>query len=228
MEQFANQDGIRIVFDLIRAIQENKQYLSDIDGTIGDGDHGINMNKGFTLCGEELEVSPGNLTHGLKTLSKILVMKIGGSMGPLYGTFFKSLAAACDGVDAIDIAVFGRMLASGREGIQQISDAKPGDKTLMDVLLPAEAAYRAAVQAGEPFRVCLEKMVEAARKGRDATQDMVAKLGRSSRLGERSRGGIDAGAASCCLILETMAGSIGRLFEDASESGRTIKNEKPT
>jgi dihydroxyacetone kinase-like protein len=212
MEQFANRDGIPIVFDLIRAIQENKQYLSDIDGAIGDGDHGINMNKGFTLCRDELLANPGNLTHGLKTLSKILVMKIGGSMGPLYGTFFKSLAAACDGVDAIDMAVFGRMLSSGREGIQKISDAKPGDKTLMDVLLPAEAAYQAAAQTGEPFRVCLDKMVEAARQGRDATKDMVAKLGRSSRLGERSRGVIDAGAASCCLILEIMAGTIGRLL----------------
>ena len=212
MEQFANREGIRIVFDLIRAIQENKQYLSDIDGAIGDGDHGINMNKGFTLCRDELLANPGNLTHGIKTLSKVLVMKIGGAMGPLYGTFFKSLAAACDGVDAIDMAVFGRMLSSGREGIQKISDARPGDKTLMDVLLPAEAAYQAAAQTGEPFRVCLDKMVEAARQGRDATKDMVAKLGRSSRLGERSRGVIDAGAASCCLILEIIAGTIGQLL----------------
>ena len=218
MEQFANRDGIRIVFDLIRAIQENKQYLSDIDGAIGDGDHGINMNKGFTLCRDELLANPGNLTHGLKTLSKILVMKIGGAMGPLYGTFFKSLAAACDGVDAIDMAVFGRMLSSGREGIQKISDAKPGDKTLMDVLLPAEAAYQAAAQTGEPFRVCLDQMVEAARQGRNATKDMVAKLGRSSRLGERSRGVIDAGAASFCLILEIMAGTIGRLLTCGSEA----------
>jgi len=218
MEQFANRDGIRIVFDLIRAIQENKQYLSDIDGAIGDGDHGINMNKGFTLCRDELLANPGNLTHGLKTLSKILVMKIGGAMGPLYGTFFKSLAAACDGVNAIDMAVFGRMLSSGREGIQKISEAKPGDKTLMDVLLPAEAAYQAAAQTGEPFRVCLDKMVEAARQGRDATKDMVAKLGRSSRLGERSRGVIDAGAASCCLILEIMAGTIGHLLTCGSEA----------
>jgi len=212
MEKFSNREGVRIVFDLIRAIQENKQYLSDIDGAIGDGDHGINMNKGFTLCRDELLANPGNLTHGIKTLSKVLVMKIGGAMGPLYGTFFKSLAAACDGVDAIDMAVFGRMLSSGREGIQKISDARPGDKTLMDVLLPAEAAYQAAAQTGEPFRVCLDKMVEAARQGRDATKDMVAKLGRSSRLGERSRGVIDAGAASCCLILETIAGTIGQLL----------------
>ncbi|MDP1991853.1 MAG: dihydroxyacetone kinase subunit DhaL [Syntrophales bacterium] len=219
MEQFSNQHGIRIVFDLIATIQKNKQYLSDIDGAIGDGDHGINMNKGFTLCRDELLADPGNLTHGFKTLSKILMMKIGGSMGPLYGTFFKSLAAASDGVEAIDTVVFGKMLSSGREGIEKISDAKPGDKTLMDVLLPAEAAYRAAAQAGEPFQVCLERIVEAATQGRDSTKDMAARLGRSSRLGERSRGVIDAGAASCCLILETMAGTIFNLLACDWEAG---------
>jgi dihydroxyacetone kinase-like protein len=212
MNQFTNQDGIQIVFDLIQAVRENKQFLSDIDGAIGDGDHGVNMNKGFTLCQEELQANPGDLAHGLRTLSKILIMKIGGSMGPLYGTVFKSMATACDGVNFIDAAVFGKMLASGREGVQRISNATPGDKTLMDVLVPAEAAYREAAELGEPFQACLEKMALASRKGRDATRDMVAKVGRSSRLGERSRGVIDAGAASCCLILETMAGSIGRLL----------------
>jgi dihydroxyacetone kinase len=105
------------------------------------------------------------------------------------------------------------MLTSGKEGIQKISNALPGDKTLMDTLVPAEAAYQAAIQAGEPFTVCLEEMTQAARQGRDATRDMAAKVGRSSRLGERSRGVIDAGAASCCLILETMAESIIRLIE---------------
>jgi len=218
MEQFANRDGSPILFDLIAAIQENKQYLSDIDGAIGDGDHGINMNKGFTLCGEELLAHPGDLSHGLKTLAKILVMKIGGSMGPLYGNFFKFLAAACDGAEAIDREVFGRMLSAGREGIQKISEAKPGDKTLMDVLLPAEAAYQAAAQASEPFSLCLDRMVEAAKQGRDATKEMVAQLGRSSRLGERSRGVIDAGAASCCLILETMAGTIAHLLTCGPEA----------
>ena len=81
--QFSNADGISIVFNLIKVIQDNKQYLSDIDGLIGDGDHGINMNKGFTLCQEQLTNNPGDLSHGLNTLSKILMMKIGGSMGPV-------------------------------------------------------------------------------------------------------------------------------------------------
>ena len=95
----------------------------------------------------------------------------------------------------------------------QISQAKPGDKTLLDVLVPADQAYQAALQQGQSFEQCLAKMSEAAKKGRDATTDMVAKVGRSSRLGERSRGVTDSGAASCCLILETMAGSINELLK---------------
>ena len=119
MSQFTNDDGIQIVLDLIIAVQTNKQYLSDLDGAIGDGDHGVNMNKGFTLCREELQTNPGNIAHGLKVLSKVLIMKIGGSMGPLYGYFFKSMAAACDGSDTIDADVFEiEIVYSGIEALE--------------------------------------------------------------------------------------------------------------
>jgi len=214
--QFSNADGINIVFNLIKVIQDNKQYLSDIDGLIGDGDHGINMNKGFTLCQEQLNNNPGDLSHGLNTLSKILMMKIGGSMGPLYGYFFKSMASACDGMEMIDAEIFGKMITSSKESIEKISEAKVGDKTLMDVLIPSEAAYQTALTDGKPFSECLEAMTTAAQQGRDSTKDLIAKVGRSSRLGERSRGVIDAGSASCCLILETFSTSIQTLLQKAS------------
>jgi len=206
--QFSNADGINIIYNLIKVIQDNKQYLSDIDGLIGDGDHGINMNKGFTLCADQLKDNPGDLTGGLNTLSKILMMKIGGSMGPLYGYFFKSMASACDGQETIDAETFGKMVTASKESIEKISEAKVGDKTLMDVLIPSQAAYQAALADGKSFTECLDAMTAAAQQGRDSTKDLVAKVGRSSRLGERSRGVIDAGSASCCLILETMADTI--------------------
>lgn len=213
MESFANQDGIKIVFDLIKVIQENKQYLSDIDGAIGDGDHGINMNKGVTICLGQLKENPGDLAYGLKTLSRVLITRIGGAMGPIYGMFFRSMAKKCDGVDEIDAQLFGQMLTASKEGILGIRQAKPGDKTLMDVLVPAEAAYQDALKDGHSFQICLEKMSQAAQQGCDATKDMIAKVGRSSRLGERSRGVTDAGAASCCLILESMSTSISSLLQ---------------
>src|SRR3974377_297814 len=83
--------------NIIKRIQQNKQYLSDLDGMVGDGDHGINMNKGATLCAATLEKSPGNLSEGLFALSKTFMDNIGGAMGPLYGMFFQGVAKACEG-----------------------------------------------------------------------------------------------------------------------------------
>lgn len=212
MEKFSQQAGSLIVDRLIVAIQENKQYLSDIDGAIGDGDHGINMNKGFTMCHEALDKQPGDFAYSLKTLGKILMMKIGGSMGPLYGKFFMSVGKAVEGAAEIGRDEFGQALASALDAIHAISPAQVGDKTLMDVLIPADEAYRAAVAEGAGFAAALDAMDAAALKGRDSTVDMVAKLGRSSRLGERSRGVMDAGSASCYLILHTMADTIKELI----------------
>lgn len=212
MEKFTQEAGSLVIDRLITAIQENKQYLSDIDGAIGDGDHGINMNKGFTLCREALDKQPGDFTYGLKTLGKILMMKIGGSMGPLYGKFFLSMGKAFEGQPEIGKEEFGAGLKAALDSIHAISPAQVGDKTLMDVLIPAEEAYGSALTEGRSFPECLDAMDAAALKGRDSTVDMVAKLGRSSRLGERSRGVMDAGSASCYLILHTMADTIKELL----------------
>lgn len=212
-EAFSNSEGNKIVYDLIKAIQNNKQYLSDIDGAIGDGDHGINMNKGFTLCGQELEKNPGNLAHSLKVLSKVLVQDIGGSMGPLYGMFFGSMSAVCKDKENIDKEILGDMLKACEASVREIGVAEVGDKTQLDTLVPAVKAFNDGMEKGKSFKECLEDMREAAIKGRDSTKDMIAKVGRASRLGERSRGVIDAGAASCCLIFETMADTIEKLIE---------------
>jgi dihydroxyacetone kinase-like protein len=212
MEAFSNARGAEIVSNLIRAIQENKHYLSEIDGAAGDGDHGINMNKGFTMCYDELRSSPGNLAHGLKTLSRVLVMNIGGAMGPLYGGFFRAMARTCDGVERIDEGVFGAMLRAGEEAIRQVGGAEVGDKTMLDSLVPAVQAFTSAVAAGSGFAEALEAMKAAAIQGRDSTKDMIARIGRASQLGDRSRGLLDAGATSCCLILGSMADSVSRLI----------------
>jgi len=213
MQTFTNTAGSVIVDKLILTIQENKQYLSDIDGLIGDGDHGINMNKGFTMCREELNKDPGDLSHGLKVLSKILIMKIGGSMGPLYGKFFKAIALTLEGRNEIGIEDIGDALKAGVEAIASISPAKVGDKTLIDTLIPAVSAYEKAHSEGKSLSLALEDMKTAARLGRDSTKEMVAKIGRASRLGERSRGVLDAGAVSCCLILETIGDSAQELLK---------------
>lgn len=212
MEKFTQDNGSVIVDKLILAIQENKQYLSDIDGAIGDGDHGINMNKGFTLCREALDKESGNLSYSLKTLGRILMMKIGGSMGPLYGKFFCAISKSLEDKAEIGAAEFNEALQAALADIRKISPAQVGDKTLMDVLIPSAETMDKAVAEGKSFAEALDEMSAAAVAGRDSTIDMVAKIGRSSRLGERSRGVMDAGSASCCLILNTMASAIKELI----------------
>ena len=212
MSAFNNNDGSVILDRMIEVIQENKQYLSDIDGAIGDGDHGINMNKGFRMTREALEKEPGDFSHGLLTLAKVLMMRIGGSMGPLYGKTFKTMGKTFADHPEIDAVLFKEALGGAKESMGALSPAKVGDKTLVDALYPAIEAYGMALESGKDFHGALVAMKEAAEKGRDATEDMVAQLGRSSRLGERSRGVIDAGAASCALLLGVMADTIIELL----------------
>jgi dihydroxyacetone kinase-like protein len=210
---FLNRDGGRVVDAVIRVIQENAAALSDIDGAIGDGDHGINMSKGVTLCAERLAGAPFDLTQGLMTLGTVLMGEIGGAMGPLYGTFFREMAKASRGQETIDSRVWQSMLEKGMAGVVALGNAKVGDKTLLDTLAPALRAFSAAAAAGKPFAEALALMGTAAEAGRDSTRDLVARVGRSSRLGERSRGVLDAGAASCCLILTAMARSMRELLD---------------
>ncbi|MHB8062415.1 MAG: dihydroxyacetone kinase subunit DhaL [Ruminiclostridium sp.] len=208
MESFRNADGSIIVKNLIKIIQKNKDYLSEVDGAIGDGDHGVNMNKGFTLCETKLGDSKVSMSEALNVLGRTLIMEIGGSMGPLYGTIFMGLSKACKDKETIDKYAFGEMLQTAMEGLQAFDKAKVGDKTLVDTLAPAIDAYKAAIAGEKSFKEALADMKVAAEKGKESTRDMVAMIGRASRLGERSRGILDAGATSCNLILQSMADSI--------------------
>jgi dihydroxyacetone kinase-like protein len=213
MDKFLNKDGSIIVLNLIQSIQENKDYLSEVDGAIGDGDHGINMNKGFTLCKERLVGKTPDLSEALKILGRVLMTEIGGSMGPLYGTFFNEMSKKCAGVEEIDKNVFFEMIKAALDGVQGLGEAKLGDKTLLDTLIPAVEAFGKAISSGAGFKIALLNMKAAAEKGKESTIDLVAKIGRASRLGERSRGVLDAGATSCNIIIASMANSISGLLK---------------
>ena len=200
----------QIVLDLVDTINENRAYLSEIDGLIGDGDHGINMSKGFTLCGEALRAKlelPG-LGEGLDTLAMTLLEGIGGPMGPLYGSFFMGLAETLAGQETLDARLFGEALANGVAGVETVGSAQVGDKTLMDTLVPARDAYQAALAAGADFSTAISAMIDAAEKGWKSTKDLQARIGRAARLGERSIGVLDAGATSCFLIIRTIGSAI--------------------
>ena len=208
MSTFKNEKGNPVLMKMVNAIHENKDYLGEVDGLIGDGDHGMNMNKGFMLFGKQYGDKSFTFAEGLSNLGNILFSQIGGSMGPIYGTIF--MDSADEGLELEEITVkdLADMLAAGLAGLQEIVEAQVGDKTLVDTLSPAVDALKDAVSAGLDFVEALENMKAAAKKGMESTKDMVAKFGRSSRLGERSRGVLDAGSVSCCIILIAMADGI--------------------
>ncbi len=208
MKGFRNAEGKPILLAMVKAIQDNKAYLGEVDGLIGDGDHGMNMNKGFTMFGQRIADRAVSFTQGLDELGTLLFTEIGGSMGPIYGTVFTDMAEAGEDSDIITLEVLASMLAAGLDGLYDIVDARVGDKTLVDTLFPAKDALAQAAVEGKSLAAALEDMKAAALIGRDSTKDMVAKFGRSSRLGERSRGVLDAGATSCYIILTAMADGI--------------------
>ena len=200
--------GEKILLGLIQTIHDNAAYLSEIDGKIGDGDHGINMNKGFTLCAQRLNGQEYSLSEGLAVLSQTLMEDIGGSMGPLYGSFFIGLSETLAGHLQLDAELFGCALEHAVCEVESVGSAKVGDKTLMDTLMPASDAYRAALTSDKDFNAALMAMIDAAEKGWLSTKDLQARIGRASRLGERSIGVLDAGATSCYLLLRTLGTSL--------------------
>lgn len=212
MQSFRNENGGRILTELVRIISENAKFLSEVDGATGDGDHGINMNKGFARFAEIALGKELSMSQAFTQLGTTLLTEIGGSMGPLYGGFFKAMGRIADKHDQIDTECFLAMLRAGVESITSIGDAKVGDKTMLDALIPGVEAFEEAMATGHTFGEALDDMATAAKQGMTLTRELIAKVGRASRLGERSRGVQDAGATSCYLILNSISSSIRQLL----------------
>jgi dihydroxyacetone kinase phosphoprotein-dependent L subunit len=207
-----------VVLDLVEVIHQNRQRLSEIDGAIGDGDHGINMDKGFSQCGAKLSAQsplPG-LPQAFETLALTLMDDIGGSMGPLYGSFFLAWSEALAPHTLLDAGLFDAAFTRAVAAVVEMGNAEVGDKTLMDTLVPARDAFSAARAAGQPFDAALKAMSFAAAQGMESTRALQARIGRAARLGARSIGVLDAGATSCCLILQSLAASLQRRLAGAA------------
>ncbi|MQA80524.1 MAG: dihydroxyacetone kinase subunit L [Streptosporangiales bacterium] len=187
-------------------VAERKTELTGLDSAIGDGDHGINLDRGMRAVVEKLDAAePGDLGGLLRAVGMTLISKVGGASGPLYGTFFleggKSLGAMAEASDADLVAAVTAAVA----GVQARGKAEPGDKTMVDALVPARDALREAVEGGTGLDEALARAAEAAERGRDATKPLVARKGRASYLGERSAGYVDPGATSSALLLRCAA-----------------------
>lgn len=210
MEYFLEKEGKVVVEQLIEVIHANREYLSEIDGAIGDGDHGINMDKGFQMAKKELADAEVGMSEAFKMLGRVLVEEIGGSMGPLYGTFFKRMARASKKSERVTAETLSAMVSAALEGVSELGEAKVGDKTLIDTLAPAAEALKEA--EGKSLSEAADAMVTAAETGWRSTEALVAKVGRAARLGERSRGALDAGATSCYLMIKSIGESMKELI----------------
>lgn len=191
--------------DYARVIGEQADYLTDLDRAIGDADHGSNMKRGMTKAAQLATAEEFSAVDAyLKKVGMSLVSTVGGASGPLYGTFFLRMAGALAGVEDADVAQVGKGLHAGVQGIVARGKAERGDKTMYDAWAPALEAFDAAVGSGD-LHAALVAAAEAAAQGRDDTEDLIARKGRASYLGERSRGHIDPGATSSTLLLESAA-----------------------
>src|SRR5260370_4073714 len=172
MANFPNSQGRKVVLTLIQTIVDHKAYLSEIDGKIGDGDHGINMAKGFNLIKDRLGDKEISLSDGLGLIGKTLMTEIGGSMGPIYGTFFIQMSLKSKNKPDTDARLFGELLKAAREGLHDLGGAKVGDKTLMDAVIPAQEACHKAIDEGASLQESVRQMAAAADSGRDSTVDV--------------------------------------------------------
>lgn len=195
-------------------IGENREYLIDLDRQIGDGDHGENLDRGFTAVvrGDGLD-SAESAQDLLKYVAKTLLSTVGGAAGPLYGTaYLRAATALSDGELAPEDV--GEMLLAATQGVQARGKAVAGEKTMVDAWLPAAEAASAAADAG--VLAAFEAAARAAEAGAEATKPMKATKGRASYLGARSIGHLDPGAVSSALILRSAADAAREVYGEES------------
>lgn len=189
-----------------RKISEKKDFLTDLDNAIGDGDHGINMARGFAAVESRLPEFEGkDIGYILKTTGMTLVSVVAGSAGPLYGTAFMKAGMVMNGKNEMTADDFIECLNAAIDGVMMRGKAVQGEKTMLDAMIPARDAIVSAVKDGRNFPEAVKAGVEAAREGVEYTKTIIATKGRAAYVGERSLGHQDPGATSFTYLLETIS-----------------------
>ena len=198
---------IPILRAIAARIEKEKDDLTELDNVIGDGDHGINMARGFKVVETKLDglKTPADV---FKTVGMTLVSTVGGASGPLYGTAFMKMAQSVNGKEEIGMEDFLPALRAAIDGISMRGRSKQGEKTMLDAMIPAAEAMEKAVAEGKSAKEALEAGVAAAWAGVEITKTYAATKGRASYVGDRSIGHQDPGATSFTQMLEEVAGGI--------------------
>lgn len=197
---------VEILTQISEQIQMEKEFLTELDNVIGDGDHGINMARGFKEVEKKLpDLTGKDIGAILKAVGMTLVSTVGGASGPLYGTAFMKAGAAVGDKTEIDGGDFIAALEAAVGGIEMRGKAHEGEKTMLDALIPALNAMKKSYAENKDFKAALTQGVAAAEEGVEYTKTIIATKGRASYLGERSIGHQDPGATSSCLMLKVIS-----------------------
>lgn len=190
-------------------LNQNKEYLTELDSAIGDADHGINMARGFNKVTEKLPtVADKDIGNILKTTGMALISSVGGASGPLYGTFFMRCGMVGADKEELTAEELYKLFQAGVEGIVQRGRAQIGDKTMFDLWSPALATFETALRNSNDELAILRVVVPAAEQALKDTIPLLARKGRASYLGERSIGHQDPGATSSYLMLKTLLNTL--------------------
>ena len=199
------KDFLKIIKDINQILQDKAKYLSELDSTIGDGDHGITIARGFKNAIKKIEeVSPKSISDLLKTTGITLLSTMGGVSGPIFGSIFTEMAKEAKDMESVGLSDLYNMFSAALDKVSKLGGAKPGDKTLIDSFYPAVESLKDSLSINLSVKGALKRASLAAIAGVESTKDMVATKGRSKYLGERSLGYQDAGATTLYLIIKAM------------------------
>ena len=192
------------------AVRRHAELLTRLDAALGDGDHGDNLLIGFSAVDEMLEADrPATIGAILSSVGTALVTSVGGASGPLYGAAFIEAGFAARAMERIGPHELATLVRAAADGLARRGRCRVGDKTIFDTLAPAADALAASATAGDPLPVAVRRASDAARTGMRSTRQLVARRGLAMRLGDRSRGHLDPGAASCFLLVRALAEPAG-------------------
>ena len=202
-------DTIEMIKQVALSIIDSEPLLTDADRNLGDGDHGLGMERGMKAVIEKIESSSFNqISDVFKATGMAMMSSMGGASGALFGTLFRNGGKVLDGAETLNSEGLKSFLIAANEGVKSRGGASPGDKTMIDALEPA--AQEASENISLPLFELIELVAQAAERGRDESKDMIATMGRAKTLGERSLGHPDAGACSVAIILKSMSEFINK------------------
>ncbi|HHF98721.1 MAG TPA: dihydroxyacetone kinase subunit L [Candidatus Aerophobetes bacterium] len=201
----ASSKIVSILQEIVKVLEGKQEELNRLDANIGDGDHGRTVAGAFkNVLKQEKELEGKDIGEALQIIGRTLAFSTGAATGPLYGSAFIEAGKKLKGKEKLSLEDWKEALSGAVEGVKRRGKAEVGDKTMLDTLYPIAKSLEDSIEKGESLKEALLKAKDAAKRGMESTKELVSKRGRSSRLGERTKGHIDPGAASSYYVIETI------------------------